>query len=94
MSDDKRPATVRLARAFKEAGAGDHEIRQAIDGYWDDFKSPLAMPISQLVAFCRRNGMRDLSERAMAGEFDAAPDESKTWAESPEGRAAIAELMR
>jgi hypothetical protein len=69
----KQPAHLRLAAALKEIGA--HTMADAAaDGYYDDFKSPLAMPITQLVTDLAKLGTTaalDLRRRAMDGEFDA-----------------------
>lgn len=86
------PTTVKLARALKEAGAQEKLIRQAIDGYYDDFKSPLAMPLMALVNECQGLGFLDVARRVMEGEFDSTREESDAWMRSPDGQAALKEL--
>lgn len=73
-------------------------IQRAIDGYYHDFLSPLALPEIQLVADLRelasrpatpRNSrplLRELAKRVIAGEFDATKEESDEWARSLEGQ--------
>lgn len=61
--------------------------------YYDDYCSPLAMPIAQLVADCRVAGLNDIAERAINGDFDATEEESDAWAASEEGQATFSELL-
>jgi hypothetical protein len=69
---DQRPPHERLAEELEKLGA--HQMADdAKDGYYGDFTSPLAMPISQLVRDLQRLGTPaalDLRKRAMNGEFD------------------------
>ena len=67
---EKLPAAVRLVLALKEANAPSHMIANASDGYYGDFTSPLATPITQLVNDCYAYNMIALAKRAMTGEFD------------------------
>jgi succinylarginine dihydrolase len=62
-------AAERLADALHEKGLLDMES-MARAGYYGDFTSPLAMPITQLVTDLRARGAKDLVLRAMSGEFD------------------------
>jgi len=82
------PTTERLAQAMEQAGCPADGIAMARQGYYDDFKSPLATPIVQLVSDLRANGFLELAQRAMDGEFDSTPEESAAWFES-EGRAML-----
>ena len=75
----------RLAEVLKVAGAPAEMIEKAQGGFYGDFSSPLAMPITQLVRDCRSAGLDDIARRAIAGEFDATEEEAREWAESPEG---------
>ncbi len=80
--------------------------RRARAGEFDDFESPSATPINDLVAALRAvsdakpddNDLRDrtmkLALRAMEGEWDGSPEEAEAWAQTPEGRAAAAELVK
>lgn len=87
------PTTERLAVELVKAGAPPAMIERARAGYYDDYKSELAMPISQLVADARAAGLPIIAERASAGEFDASQAESQAWAMSPEGQAVFRELL-
>lgn len=91
--------TAKLAAALSEIpGVPKDMIKRAVDGYYHDFLSPLAMPEIQLVADLRelasrpatpRNSrplLREMAGRVIAGEFDATREESDEWARSPEGR--------
>ena len=71
-----------LALALEEAGLS-WMARKAREGYYDDFESPLATPIIQLVLDLRARGKRyeALAERAMGGEFDGSLEESTVWFE-------------
>ena len=44
--------------------------KRAREGYYGDFTSSLAMPITQLVLDLRAAGKEELARRAMDGEFD------------------------
>lgn len=44
--------------------------KKAREGYYGDFSSPLAMPITQLVIDCKAKGYDAIAQRAMNGEFD------------------------
>jgi hypothetical protein len=72
----------KLAAALREVGL-EHMALEAEDGYYDDFESPLAMPINQLVLNLRARGKRyyALAQRAIEGEFDGTPEESAAWFE-------------
>lgn len=88
------PTTERLARALEEKldlplpGLRDM-IRKARDGYYDDFKSPIAMPCLQLYSDLQALGLGEMAARAANGEWDATKEESDAWAASPDGQAAI-----
>lgn len=98
--------TAKLARALAEIpGMPKWMITKAVDGFYHDYLSPLAMPELQLVADLRsmarhpstkkdaRPLLKDLAQRVIDGEFDATKAESDEWAASPEGQATFRELM-
>lgn len=87
-------AAFRLAEAIAGAGGSPWLRDRARDGWYDDYRSPDPMPTHMLVADLHKAGLGGLAERVMAGEFDAGPDESKAWAESPEGQETLAEMTR
>jgi hypothetical protein len=62
-------AAERLAEALHKKGLLDMEAK-ARAGYYGDFTSSLAMPITQLVKDLQARGATDLMYRAMNGEFD------------------------
>jgi hypothetical protein len=82
----------RLAQVLQEAGAPAAMIVRAKTGIYDDYRSPLAMPISQLVADAQAAGLSDIMARAMDGEFDGTKEESEAWAQSPEGQETFREF--
>jgi len=95
------PTTERLARAI-EAEAHIHNdtrpcIKLMIDrarlGYYDDFKSDLAYPITQLVNDFRSIRYFSMARRAENGEFDATMEESMAWMER-EGKFLLCEDPR
>lgn len=77
-----QPTTERLALALTAAGCPPEMIERARAGFYDDFKSPIANPISQLVQELRSIGQTDLVNRAIDGEFDATDEESDLWFET------------
>jgi hypothetical protein len=90
------PTTERLARALESlndpALAG--MIAQARAGYYDDYKSSLAMPQVQLVLNIRSHGHPEFAKRVIDGEFDATLEEGEAWINSLEGQAALAQLTK
>ena len=92
MTDDRDTAAY-LAAALRSAGAPDEMIRRASDGYYHDYLSPLAMPISALVNDATRHGLADITERAKRGDFDATRAEADAWAASPEGQETFRDLI-
>jgi hypothetical protein len=98
-------STARLARALSQIpGVPPAMIRRAVDGYYHDYLSPLALPEIALVSDLRslaaqpttgpnaRAQLEDLARCVIRGDFDATREESDAWAASPEGRALFAEL--
>ena len=83
---DKRFSAVeRLVRALKAAHAPQVMIDRAASGYYDDFMSPIATPIMQLVHDARALGLHRIAQRAINGDFDAERWEAIAWAKTPEG---------
>lgn len=71
MVEDKYiPASKRLAEALIEAGASAVFVAKALSGYYGDFTSIMATPITLLVEDAREAGLDDIAQRAMNGEFD------------------------
>lgn len=68
-------------------------IKQAGEGYYSDYDSPLATPCIQLVKDLTDIGLIELAERAKNGEFDATKEESDEWYQR-EGRALLLEIAR
>lgn len=88
--------TEKLALELEKAGL--HEMaKKARTGYYHDFLSHLDFPELQLDKDLQDAGTPEalaLRVRHHNGEFDASKEESDAWAESPEGKAAYAELTR
>lgn len=85
----------RLAAAIREAATEPrHErlAKRAEEGYYDDFLSPLATPITQLVRDAAQMGLHGIAERARSGEFDGTREEADAWFLSAEGREAARDL--
>lgn len=81
----------RLAQALHAAGLFQLEKR-ARAGAFDDFESPSATPIVDLVVALRAAGREDLAQQAIEGRWDATKAEADEWAESLEGKQALREL--
>ena len=83
------PTTERLARALEELDDPkvNWMIEKARQGYYDDFKSPLATPEIQLVIDLHIYGHNELAKRVINGEFDCTLEESEAWWNSPETKA-------
>lgn len=60
----------KLTADLRAAGASEAMIMKAADGYYGDFTSPLAFPITQLVADARAEGLEMIALGAMDGEYD------------------------
>lgn len=80
------PTTERLALALEAAGAPPYMVQRARQGYYDDYKSPLAGPIMQLVADATAERLPEIATRAADGEFDGTREEADEWARSAEGQ--------
>jgi len=86
-STAQRLAKILYIRGLREMSA------KAKAGYYDDFRSPLATPIVQLVVDLTKMGHYDLAERARQGEFDATKEEASEWYER-EGRKLLGDVFR
>lgn len=64
------PARERLTIALIDAGASPVFITKAMSGYYGDFTSIMATPITLLVEDARAAGLDDIAARATKGEFD------------------------
>lgn len=87
------PTSDKLAAALITEGAPPYMITRAINGYYDDFKSPVAMPEVVLLADARKHGLKRIEEGVLNGEWDATPEESDAWAKSSDGQAVFTELL-
>lgn len=92
MNEERIPTTQILAKALREAGAPPAMIRNAENGYYDDYKSDLALPINQLVVDAKKLNLNSIAERAMSGDFDAQDWEAEAWAASEDGQSTFREL--
>lgn len=70
VEDKHIPASKRLADALIEAGASTVFVTKALCGYYGDFTSIMATPITLLVEDARKAGLDDIAQRAIEGEFD------------------------
>lgn len=87
------PTSERLARELDRAGLPASMVEAARNGRYDEYKSPLAFPLIQLVDDLRKAGdPGNLVQRVMNGDFDCTKEESDAWAASPEGQAAFRSL--
>jgi hypothetical protein len=87
------PTTERLARDLQDAGAPAAMVQRAREGYYDDFKSPLAMPEAQLLTDARAAGLTTIVDGVIDGRWDSTKEEAEAWAQSPEGQETFRELL-
>jgi hypothetical protein len=80
------PTTERLAKALEEVHAPEDMIKKAREGYYDDYKSPLPMPETQLYHDAKAYGLESIARGVINGEWDATKEESDAWAKSAEGQ--------
>lgn len=99
------PTKVRLAEALREAGANEAMIARAQAGYYDDYESPLAMPLTQLMVDLRVAAQYNhshataaklwqLAEDVKHGKYDGTAEEADAWFKSEEGRETLAEFAK
>jgi transposase len=93
--ESKVPTTEKLAKALEELNdpklAG--MIKKARDGYYDDFKTPVAFPQIELVKDLIESGYQEMVKRVIDGEFDAQEWEAEEWANSPDGQETFRSLL-
>lgn len=85
--------TQKLVAALREAGASKAMILRAEAAQYDDYLSDSATPITDLYVAARAEGLTQIVERAVNGDFDATEEESNAWAASEDGQATFRELM-
>jgi hypothetical protein len=91
----KLPTRWKLAAALVAAELYDMADK-AVSGWYDDFLSPLDMPITELVNDLQQAGTPAamlIREQVLEGDFDSTAEEAATWADSPEGREAFKSLL-
>lgn len=102
---DERHTKDRLADELTKLGLPDLAAK-ARTGFYDDYLSPVADNIGQLLADLleavtklpnsaedRAIGILNLRQRAINGEFDGTTEESEAWAASPEGQNIMRQLL-
>lgn len=68
----------KLAQVLHAAGLFEME-KAARAGRYDDYESPSATPIVDLVRDLLTAGKKELAERAMNGEWDGTKEEADAW---------------
>lgn len=68
----------KLALVLNEHGLS-AMAKRAREGYYDDYRSPLATPIMQLVQDLQACGQNELANRAVNGEWDGTREEAEAW---------------
>ena len=71
----------RLVRDLKLFNAPGKMVEYAQNGFYDDYESPIATPIIQLVADCLKEGINAVAERAKNGDYDGTLEEGNEWME-------------
>lgn len=69
----------KLARVLREAGLKRLAVN-AMNGIYDEFETPLALPLTTLVGELRAAGREDLAQRVIDGEWDCTREEADAWA--------------
>lgn len=87
-------STDKLVRALELSSASAELLNDARANRYHDYKGESHSPITDLVMRLRREGLSELAERAVDGEFDATHEEAEEWARSPGGVAALAMLQK
>lgn len=93
----------KLAAALREIGLNEMAER-AGDGMYDEFTSPLALPMMQLIRDLTYamnavepdagQPIAKLRKRVVDGDFDATEAESDAWAASEDGQETFSMLVR
>lgn len=74
----------KLARDLRADSAPQWMIKNATNGYYDDYESELAYPITQLVSDCERVGLVRIATRARNGGYDSTKSEAELWYDKQE----------
>lgn len=83
----------RLALALIEAGAPPIMVEKAKEGYYDDYKSPIAIPLTQLIIDLRaasdacvgpgripvKARLLAIADQATQGKWDCTKEEADEW---------------
>lgn len=86
---------VESLEALEQSPLRDEIIANAKRSLYHDFKSDHPAPLHLLVVHLGRlqtDEASKLAALAMNGAFDADHDEAEAWAQSPEGRRALADF--
>ena len=84
----------KLAQALEKADAPDLMVLRARQGYYDDFKTPLAFPLLELMKDATEANLFDIVARAKEGEFDSTKEEGREWILSDEGKRIVDQLIK
>lgn len=85
---------VASVASYENAQKYEAFAKRALTGEFDDFGDMYACPITQLHDELTAAGFSKFAQRVAEGEFDATKEESEEWANSPAGRAAMAEVAQ
>lgn len=69
----------KLIAALTKTDAPEDIVNKARVGYYDDFESTIAAPITALVLDCQAAGLNEIACRAISGDFDATKEEAEAW---------------
>ena len=69
----------RLVRDLKLFNAPGKMVEYARNGFYDDYESPIATPIIQLVKDCLDNGINEVADKAKNGDYDGTLEEGNEW---------------
>lgn len=89
MTRNKLAAGLREAAATaspESAAKYEAFAKRAEAGEFDDFASPHALPITQLIIELNRAGFTKFARRVANDEFSCEEDEGDEWVRSPEGQ--------
>jgi hypothetical protein len=100
------PTTARLAKALAAIpGMPESMVSRARNGYYDDYKSELAFPVTQLYCDLRGVAARPatphdsrpliakLMEDVRNSEYDGTKEEAEQWRKSPEGQETFRQFL-
>jgi len=73
---------AKLVKRLTGAGAPDFMIRNAENGYYDDYESSIAGPVIRLISDCMEYDLLDVAEEAKYGEFDSTSEETEEYLKS------------